>query len=240
MENKSASCPSDHLPRRGVVQICVNEANIRANSQSQPSTSTSSQLPRIFTPEPHGNIQPLTAWKTSHPCERHGMAVESYSVLAFSPCATAKKPASRCHASPSRTTDDLECDFFMLELLLYHALLRHWSCWGESTCIALQSRVHQQLAICCAYPWVSCERHRTAYAGPSEGTLRRYVDLPGQPDVFLEHQLNCICCLLCIVPIPSILALALETNDHFLKLFTLPTADQFPHNATLSLSIRAT
>jgi hypothetical protein len=25
-----------------------------------------------------------------HPCEGHGMAVESYSVLAFSPCATAK------------------------------------------------------------------------------------------------------------------------------------------------------
>ena len=39
----------------------------------------------------------------------------------------------------------------------------------------LQGRVHQQLAVCCAYPWVSCERHRTAYAGPPEGTLRRYV-----------------------------------------------------------------
>jgi hypothetical protein len=25
-----------------------------------------------------------------HPCEGHGMAVESYSVLAFSPCATAE------------------------------------------------------------------------------------------------------------------------------------------------------
>lgn len=68
------------------------------------------------------------------------MVVVSYSVLAFSPCATAKKPASRCHASLLRTTDHLECDFFMLELLLYHAL-RHWSCWGEGKVHALRGRV---------------------------------------------------------------------------------------------------
>lgn len=102
------------------------------------------------------------------------MAVKSYSVLAFSPCATAKKPASRCHASPSRTTGDLECDF---PCSSYYCTMSYaiGVAGGESTCIALQSRVHRQLAICCAYPWVSCERHRTTYAGPSEGTLHRYL-----------------------------------------------------------------
>ena len=64
-------------------------------------------------------------------------------------------PDATPHCSVPR--NDLECDFFMLELLLYHAL-RHWSCWGKGTKVhALPGRVHQQLAICCAYPWVSCE-----------------------------------------------------------------------------------
>jgi hypothetical protein len=148
------------------------------------------------------------------------MALESYSVLAFSPCATAKKPAFRCHASSSRTTDDLECDFFMLELLLYHAL-RHWSFWGESTCIALQSCVHQQLAICCAYPWVSCERHRTAYTGPSEGTLRRYVRFAGSAGCILgaSIELHLLFAMYSAYSVPSILASPLKINDHFLELF---------------------
>lgn len=59
----------------------------------------------------HARIPTPHRLQTSHPCESYGMAVVSYSVLARPPCATAKKPASRCHASLLRTTDDFKCDF---------------------------------------------------------------------------------------------------------------------------------
>jgi hypothetical protein len=59
-----------------------------------------------------------------HPCEGHGMAIESYSVLAFSPCATAKNllPDATPHNPLPRIRSSVT---FMLEQL---SCAPHWSC----------------------------------------------------------------------------------------------------------------
>ena len=120
------------------------------------------------------------------------MAVVSYSVLAFSPCATAKKPASRCHASLSCTTVDPECDFFMLELLL----CRHWSCWG---------RYMRCEAVSC--PSTTCDLLRVAVGELRETSHSICRSVGGNTasvnrmHVFLGLiHANRICFLLCIVP----------------------------------------
>ena len=202
MENKTASCPSDHLLRRG------RRADMRKRSQYFERTANHSRAcrtPPRYPPLRHLNLIEISTPHRlqDHPCERHGMAVVSYSVLAFSPCATAKKPASRCHASLLRTTVDLRYDFFMLELLLYHAL-RHWSCWGKY--------MHCKAVSC---PSTTCDLLRVSVGelretshssicrsvGGNTAPVRR---LPGQPDACIPGNTHSCHFLLCIVHISNV------------------------------------
>ena len=132
------------------------------------------------------------------------MAVVSYSVLAFSPCATAKKPASRCHASLLRTTDDPECDFFMLELLLCHAL-RHWSCWGKYMhCEAVSCPSTTGDLLHAAVGELRETSHSICRSvGGNTASVR---PLPGQPDACILGSINAnqICFLLSIVPVSNV------------------------------------
>ena len=160
------------------------------------------------------------------------MAVVSYSVLAFSPCATAKKPASRCHASLSCTTVDPECDFFMLELLL----CRHWSCWG---------RYMRCEAVSC--PSTTCDLLRVPVGELREtshsicrsvrGNTASVRLLPGQPDACIPGNIHSCYFLLSIEPILNVQPW--QSNQRSLPLTIALQVTQFPQNATLS-PLRAT
>ena len=88
------------------------------------------------------------------------------------------------------------------------------------------------------HPWVSCERHRTAYAGPSEGTLRRYVVCRvNRMLVFLGPSLILLSAMYSAYFFER-LHIDARMKEHLLQ-SSLPTTaftpQQCPHNATLSL-----
>ena len=89
--NKSASCPSDHLPEAS-CSMRRTEAK-RLYSQSAVEQVDSSPTFTDIYPLQHTRTSweylPLTACETSHPCESHGMAEERATTCVFSPCATA-------------------------------------------------------------------------------------------------------------------------------------------------------
>jgi hypothetical protein len=184
MENKSASCPSDHLPEASCLGAACAEPKPNVSTANQPlSTSTPLQPSRIFTrcdTLTSWEYLPLTAHETSHPCESHGMAVERATTcpsfrLAPHPITCFQMPRlTRATTSPRlllRRTTDGRSVTSMLEPL---SCVRHRSCWAIIASRVINA-VAATLAICCIYPWVSCERRRTTYAGPPEGTLLRYL-----------------------------------------------------------------
>jgi len=94
-------------------------------------------------------------------------------------------------------------------------------------------------AICCTHPWVSCKRHRTAYAGPSEGTLHRYLVCRVNRTVSLVpfirlHLLSSMYSAYVELPqADSRIKGSLPQPLHFNR---RRPSHQLPHNATLSPS----
>jgi hypothetical protein len=164
------------------------EANCPCLSQSPSSMATSSQPSRIiihYCTRTSWEYLPLTARETSHPCEGHGMAVESYSarLFAFAPQPrTCFQIPRLTRATTTTTLEPLSC-------------VRHWSCYAS-----LASRVINT----CDLLHVSVGELQVAshsICRSAEGNIASVPLLPGQPDVFLDHLLNQIRFMLCIVPI---------------------------------------
>ena len=117
--------------------------------------------------------------ETSHPCEVHGMAVESYSVLDLCLAPQAKNllpdatPHTRYHDYDLSVPRMLSSVTSMLELL---ACVRHWSCWGSiasrviDTCDLLHASVGE------------LQETSHSICRSVGGNIASVPHLPGQPD----------------------------------------------------------